>query len=193
MARYLSLFPLVFVGVLGIVAAWPGRAPEPAPQAATVRPVVRENHDHDSGPHQKSVTHAIFHIAPCERPAIMLCQEIVPAPCDGPCQPPIFGIDCACGPPCGEAHWDQWGPIPWQAFAQGEYVGPARLPHVPQYRLRPDDELEFIYRLTRAELSHSYQLEVGDVIRVESLVDPTLNREVTVQPDGTVDLLLIGA
>ena len=84
------------------------------------------------------------------------------------------------------------GPIPWQAFAQGEYIGPARSPHVPEYHLRVDDEIEFIYRLTREELSHPYQLEVGDSIRIESIIDPALNRDVTIQPDGTVDLLLIG-
>jgi polysaccharide export outer membrane protein len=93
---------------------------------------------------------------------------------------------------CGEPRWNDWGPIPWQAFAQGEYVGPARLSHLPEYHLRVDDEIEFIYRLTREELSHQYLLEVGDIIRIESIIDPALNRDVTIQPDGTVDLLLIG-
>jgi polysaccharide export outer membrane protein len=123
---------------------------------------------------------------------IALCEATDGGPCGAACQPPIFGVDCAQGGPFGEARWSAWGPIPWQAFAQGEYVGPARPSHVPEYRLRVDDEIEFIYRLTREELSRPYQLEVGDIIRVESLVDPTLNRDVTVQPDGTVDLLLIG-
>ncbi len=58
------------------------------------------------------------------------------------------------------------GQIPWQAFAHGEYVGPAREAHVPEYQLRVDDEIEFVYRVTRETLSHGYQLEVGDVIRV---------------------------
>lgn len=116
----------------------------------------------------------------------------ISAPCGDACQRPISGVDCLMGDGCGEPHWNAWGPIPWQAFAQGEYVGPARAPHVPEYRLRVDDEIEFIYRLTREELSHGYQLEVGDIIRVESQVDPTLNRDVTVQPDGTVDLLMLG-
>jgi polysaccharide export outer membrane protein len=55
-----------------------------------------------------------------------------------------------------------------------------------------DDQIEFIYRLTREELSRGYQLEVGDVIRIESIVDPNLNRELAVQPDGTIDLLYLG-
>ena len=116
----------------------------------------------------------------------------ISVPCGDACNRPINGVDCLMGNGCGEPHWNAWGPIPWQAFAQGEYVGPARAPHVPEYRLRVDDEIEFIYRLTREELSHGYQLEVGDIIRVESQVDPTLNRDVTVQPDGTVDLLMLG-
>ncbi|HEX5103044.1 MAG TPA: hypothetical protein VFV87_04495, partial [Pirellulaceae bacterium] len=79
-------------------------------------------------------------------------------PCGDPCNPPIYGVDCRMGDGCGEPHWKAWGPIPWQAFAQGEYVGPARLSHVPEYHLRVDDEIEFIYRLTREELAHPYLL-----------------------------------
>ena len=123
---------------------------------------------------------------------IALGQGVGSAPCNGPCQPPIQGVDCLNGTGCGEPHWNSWGPIPWQAFAQGEYVGPSRLPHIPEYRLRPDDQVEFIFRLKRAELAQPYQLEVGDSIRIESLIDPTLNRDVTIQPDGTIDALLIG-
>ncbi len=123
---------------------------------------------------------------------IQLCQAFGPAPCGNSCERPISGVDCRSGDGCGEPRWNAWGPIPWQAFAQGEYVGPARLSHVPEYHLRVDDEIEFIYRLTREELSRGYQLEVGDVIRIESIVDPNLNRDLNVQPDGTVDLLLLG-
>jgi len=82
--------------------------------------------------------------------------------------------------------------FPWQAFAQGEYIGPARESHVPEYRLRVDDELEFVFHRTRDVQGGPYQLEVGDVIRVESVIDAALTREATVQPDGTVDLLYLG-
>jgi polysaccharide export outer membrane protein len=123
---------------------------------------------------------------------IQLCQAYGPAPCGDACERPISGVDCRGGDGCGELRWNAWGPIPWQAFAQGEYVGPARSPHVPEYHLRVDDEIEFIYRLTREELGHGYPLEVGDVIRVESIIDPNLNREVGIQPDGTIDVLLLG-
>jgi polysaccharide biosynthesis/export protein len=116
---------------------------------------------------------------------IHLCQAL------GPAAPyPIKGLDCATGA-CGELGWDAARPIPWQRYAQGEYVGHERLPHVDQYRLRVDDELEFIFRLTRTETSRPYQLNVGDEIRIESLSDATLNRDLVVQPDGYITLPLI--
>lgn len=141
---------------------------------------------------------------------VQLCQAYGPAPvasygpdgcstggcntgtCGDACERRIDGVDCRFGDGCGELKWNSWGPIPWQAFAQGEYIGPARLAHVPEYRLRVDDQVEFIYVLTRRETSKPYHLQVGDIVRVESLVDPTLNRDVTVQPDGTITVLLLG-
>ncbi len=104
----------------------------------------------------------------------------------------LVGVDSA-DPVCaGELHWDARRPIPWQVFAQGEYVGPARTAHVPEYRLRVDDELEFIYRLTREETTRAYQLNVGDQIRIESLTDANLNRDLVIQPDGSITVLLLG-
>jgi polysaccharide export outer membrane protein len=92
---------------------------------------------------------------------------------------------------CGELGWDAARPIPWQRYAQGEYVGHERLPHVDQYRLRVDDELDLVFRLTRNETSRPYQLNVGDELRIESLSDPKLDRELAVQPDGNITLPLI--
>lgn len=119
------------------------------------------------------------------------CPTCVPGAVN-PCQPPIQGVDCALGTGCGEPHWNAWGSIPWQAFGQGEYVGPARSPHVQEYRLRVDDEIDFVFRLKRDEVMRPYLVDVGDEIQIESLIDTTLNRKVTVQPDGTVDLMLLG-
>ena len=113
--------------------------------------------------------------------------EVIGAPA---CEQPIFGVDCLSAG-CGEPRWSQWGPIPWQALSQGEYIGPARAPHVPDYRLRVDDEIEFVYVLSRAEES-SYRLQVGDALKITSSIDAAVNREVTIQPDGTIDLYLIG-
>ena len=82
--------------------------------------------------------------------------------------------------------------IQWQAYAQGEYVGHARTAHVPEYRLRVDDQLELVYRLTREEQAEPYRLNVGDEIRVESFIDPELNRDLLIQPDGSITLRLLG-
>ena len=82
--------------------------------------------------------------------------------------------------------------IDWQAYAQGEYVGHARLAHVPEYRLRVDDQLDMTYRLTREETSTPYRLNVGDEIQVESFTDPEINRNLLIQPDGTITLRLLG-
>ena len=82
--------------------------------------------------------------------------------------------------------------IEWQAYAQGEYVGHARLAHVPEYRFRVDDQLDMLYRITRDETAAPYRLNVGDEIRVESLTDEKLDRSLLIQPDGTITLRLLG-
>jgi polysaccharide export outer membrane protein len=96
--------------------------------------------------------------------------------------------------------------IPWQQFAQGEYVGNARSPHVPEYRIREGDVVAIYYRRTREQLSRPYELQVGDRISVEALAsgrgtttgavaqmsDDSIARELIVQPDGTITLPLLG-
>ena len=99
--------------------------------------------------------------------------------------------------------------IPWQEFAQGEYVGHARTPHVPEYRVREGDVIAVYYRRTREEISRPYELQVGDRIRVESLTaghataatpgvtepvpaDDNITRDLVVQPDGSITLPLLG-
>jgi len=97
-----------------------------------------------------------------------------------------------------QSTWKDEGPIPWEAFAYGEYIGPHRTPHVPVYRVRVDDQVEFIFRLTR-ELSHDpYRLQVGDQMQISSLaqndqgIDELLQNQVTVMPDGSISLRGIG-
>lgn len=108
-----------------------------------------------------------------------------------------------CGGNC-ELNWRSSPSVNWHSYAQGEYVGRARTPHVPEYRIRVDDQLAFVFRQTREETSRSYELEVGDRIRVESLTGDTstgtgegqsndnLQRELIIQPDGTISLPLLG-
>ena len=114
--------------------------------------------------------------------------------CNGnACARRIDGVDCANGTGCGEQKWhNNWGPIPWEAFQHGEYVGPSRTSHVPEYRLRVDDQVEFIYRITRSDSAKPYRLQTGDVLKIESLIDTTLNRDVTIQTDGMIILPLVG-
>ena len=154
---------------IGICALASGECRTPlAARAAepTVARYIRENPVHD----------------------IQLCEYTTPA-----APRPIHGVDCNnCNGGGGEKHWNAWQPIPWQAFAQGEYIGPHRDQHVPEYRLRVDDQLQFVYRLTREETSTPYELNVGDTIRVESLTDGNLDRELVIQPDGSITLRLLG-
>jgi polysaccharide export outer membrane protein len=102
------------------------------------------------------------------------------------------GVQC---PPCGcdGPGWEASRPIPWEVFAQGEYVGPARLAHVPVYRLRVDDQLAFVYRLSGQVAGQPYRLNVRDRVQVQSLsAREVVNHEVIVEPDGTITLPLLG-
>jgi polysaccharide biosynthesis/export protein len=104
---------------------------------------------------------------------------------------PVCGVDCAFPGSCN-ASWDRARPIDFQPYGPGEYVGHDRLAHVPAYRLRVDDQLECLYRLTREETTEPYKLNVGDELQIESTTDEKLNKTLIVQPDGTVTLRLLG-
>ncbi|TWT36731.1 Polysaccharide biosynthesis/export protein [Posidoniimonas corsicana] len=134
---------------------------------------------------------------------VRLCQAL------GPAAPhSIWSVDSARGGCRYEVGWDARGCGDWQSYAQGEYVGHARPAHVPEYRLRVDDTLSVFYLRTRDIQPGSYALQVGDVVQVESLtaggsatagagatgaagVDDSLNRQVIIQPDGTIKLPLV--
>jgi polysaccharide biosynthesis/export protein len=116
----------------------------------------------------------------------VLCQALGPA---APC--PVCAVDGSTCQGCRCRGWEAARLINWQAYAQGEYVGHERLAHMNEYRLRVDDQLDLIYRLTREETSTPYKLNVGDEIRVESFADPELNRDLIIQPDGTITLRLL--
>jgi polysaccharide export outer membrane protein len=136
------------------------------------------------------------------RRQIQLCQAL------GPAAPyPIWGVDSTAGCGYGEVTWKARGAVDWQAFGQGEYVGHARSAHVPDYRIRVDDRISFVFRLTREITSMPYELQVGDQIRVESLTGDTdggaaaggekispddIRRDLVIQPDGTITLPLLG-
>jgi len=103
-------------------------------------------------------------------------------------------IDCVNRCPAGcEASWKALqSEAAFQQWAQGEYVGRARLPHVSEYRLRVDDAIEFVFRVDRNRTGGRYKLNVGDQVSIESASDPELTRTLTVLPDGTIALPLVG-
>jgi len=116
-------------------------------------------------------------------------------PGEGDCPPvPPYrcGVRCQPGGSCNELGWKAMRPIPWQMFAQGEYIGPHRLRHVPEYRIRVDDRILLLFRLTTVPTKQPYRLVVGDVLQVESLTNPDIDRSVIIQPDGTITLRLLG-
>ncbi|MEM9351541.1 MAG: polysaccharide biosynthesis/export family protein [Planctomycetota bacterium] len=127
-----------------------------------------------------------------------LCQAL------GPAAPhPVWGVDGLAGCGRGEVGWEARAHINWQAYAQGEYVGHARLAHVPEYRIRVDDEISFVFRLTREKTDKPYEFQVGDTLRVESLTadgatnanglpQDDIRRDLVIQPDGTLSLPLLG-
>lgn len=133
------------------------------------------------------------------------CQSF--CACNPAAPHPIWAVDSVDGCGKGEVGWKHRSyAVDWQSYAQGEYVGHARTPHVAEYRLRVDDQIAFTFRLTREESSTPYELQIGDTIRVESLTgdtqsntsedtvseDDSIGREVIIQPDGSISLPLLG-
>src|SRR5262245_44292970 len=69
--------------------------------------------------------------------------------------------------------------LPGPGVSSADFALPMHLPPVqesllPEYRIRVDDEIAFVFRRVRIEPVPGYVLEIGDVLRVESLIDPTL-------------------
>ena len=96
-----------------------------------------------------------------------------------------------------EPTWNNKSRIPFETYGPGEYVGPSRTPHVPTYRLRVDDVIEFVFQKTRPDYGQGYRLSAGDTIRITSPVDEKLNEAarldgITIMPDNTISLDLIG-
>ena len=92
-----------------------------------------------------------------------------------------------------EPRWINAKSKAWEQFGYGEYIGPYRTPHVPDYRIRIGDQLEFVYLLTRRRSNEPYRMYVGDTISINSATDSTLNQPtVQILSDGTISLPLIG-
>jgi polysaccharide export outer membrane protein len=109
----------------------------------------------------------------------------------------VCGVDCGeAGSPCCST-WSDANPIPWSLFGPGEYIGPARTEHVSTYYLRVNDLVTLTYITSRRKDAERYRIGVGDRLQLEWLQAPSetdvkLDREVLVQPDGTIALPLVG-
>lgn len=124
--------------------------------------------------------------------SVELCQFCAPRT--------LYGVDCqSWTDPCREPLWDSAHPLPFETYGHGEYLGPARSPHVNSYSLRVNDQLDFVYRFTHHEIPEAYRLMVGDEIMVETFPqeegkdfirrgDFGMGRGLQVQPDGTIVL-----
>ena len=109
----------------------------------------------------------------------------------------IRGVECGRnGAPC-KATWGDRQCIPWSLFGPGEYVGPARSEHVSTYFLRVNDLVTLTFIESRNKTAEHYHIGVGDRLQIEWLqgaanMESRLNRDLMVQPDGTVTLPLVG-
>lgn len=117
-------------------------------------------------------------------------------PCTGPCKKCMIAVDCQlhCG---AEARWNDIRPMPFDAYGQGGYAGPARLAHLGEYRLRPGDQVQVLYLITRRQREGEYRLTPGDEVLIESTADEdltrgTLENGLLIQPDGTITVRMLG-
>jgi polysaccharide export outer membrane protein len=69
---------------------------------------------------------------------------------------------------------------------------PRNLSCTPEYELRVDDQVGFVFRLNGKPSATPYRLNVGDTIRISSLSEEKLLIDTVVQPDGMIVLPQIG-
>jgi polysaccharide biosynthesis/export protein len=117
-------------------------------------------------------------------------------PCKGGCQKCMIAVDCEgnCG---AESRWSDMRPMAFDAYGQGGYAGPSRLAHLGEYRLRPGDQLQVLYLITRRQRVGEYKLMPGDEVLIESGTDAdltrgTLENGLQIQPDGTITVRMLG-
>ncbi len=104
----------------------------------------------------------------------------------------LEGVDSRRVNPNREAKWRNARKIPWESFSYGEYIGPHRTPHVADYRLRVNDQLEFVYENARELQSESYRFQVGDEFKIQSLRAELNQDKHLILNDGTVSPTELG-
>ncbi|MDP1563514.1 MAG: polysaccharide biosynthesis/export family protein [Pirellulaceae bacterium] len=106
----------------------------------------------------------------------------------------ITGVDGCRVDPNREPRWRDARPIPWESMAYGEYIGPPRTPHLPEYRVLIGDQIDFVFRRKRSLTSEAYRFGIGDILAVSSEQYEALNdAEQTIQLDGTIQVRGIGS
>jgi len=88
-------------------------------------------------------------------------------------------------------------PMNFNAYGPGGYAGPARLQHLARYHIRPGDQIQVVYLVTRRQANGQYRLMPGDQVSIESIADADLNRGtlqdgLLIQPDGSITVRLLG-
>ncbi|MCA9126389.1 MAG: polysaccharide biosynthesis/export family protein [Planctomycetales bacterium] len=133
-----------------------------------------------------------YEFSACNPPA----QMQVPS---GRCLPCTVAVDCAdnCG---GTQSWRDLHRYNFQPLAQGEYLGPVRLPAAVDYRVRVGDQLRFTFMVSRVHLAPSYALQPGDKLQISLSSDESFTRVgdlnlgtgVEILPTGMLHLPLVG-
>lgn len=119
---------------------------------------------------------------------------------------PRCGVDEAGKCCCDNGRWREKRKMQFEQYGQGEYIGPHRPHHVTRYRLRVDDQVNLVYRLTRELNPNEYEFNVGDSMLVEGETltgggggdaagqqqSSGFSRNLVILPDGNITLPLIG-
>lgn len=113
------------------------------------------------------------------------------------CPKCMMGVDCASGVCGSESRWQDMRPMRFDAYGPGGYAGPARLQHLARYHVRPGDQIQIVYLVTRRQDNGQYRLMPGDQVSIESIADADLNRGtldqgLLIQPDGSITVRLLG-
>lgn len=119
-------------------------------------------------------------------------QSHVGVECGAFARQPIGAVDSA-EQGGAEQRWLDVRVSNFDTYGQGEYAGPARLAHLAEYRLRPDDLVRFTYVVSRRKSDGDYRLMIGDSIMVTLVSDRdldlgNLDRGIEIQPDGYIHL-----
>lgn len=186
--RHVGEVPGTLLAAVGMVLllSWPGGEPLHSAEGLPARAQTSWKTPVSEGNQRQS---------PCAESASRGATENAPrgAVVSGsPTGCPECWVECDGCDPRRRGGWEQARMYAGRSYGQGEYLAQPRLAHTPEYRLRVDDQLELIYRLTREETTRPYRLNVGDEVQVESFTDPELNRNLIIQPDGTITLRLLG-